>query len=126
MLERATQSERTEGPVARAIEKQTSKLPSDMFLWAAMGSMAVSLLLQTAHRKEQSVFFGQWVPTLLIFGLYNKLVKVAGSDRLDQEQGAGFQSQSQGGFRSHEQPDRTGQTQPPYRQSGSTTSSGRP
>ena len=32
--------------------------------------------------KNGSVFVGQWAPTLLILGLYNKLVKVAGSDSL--------------------------------------------
>jgi hypothetical protein len=31
----------SEGPVATAIEEQTAKLPSDLFLWAAIGSMAV-------------------------------------------------------------------------------------
>jgi hypothetical protein len=83
MLESAIQPERTEGPVARSIEKQTSKIPSDVFLWAAVGSMAASLVLQSANKSERSLFIGQWAPTLLIFGLYNKLVKVAGSDRFD-------------------------------------------
>ena len=32
-----------EGPVARTIEQQTAKLPSDTFLWAAMGSIGLSL-----------------------------------------------------------------------------------
>jgi hypothetical protein len=31
--------------------------------------------------RPLSLFIGQWVPTLLIFGLCNKIVKVAGSDR---------------------------------------------
>ena len=26
-------------------------------------------------------FVGQWVPSLLLLGVYNKIVKVAGSDR---------------------------------------------
>ena len=34
--------QQTEGTVAKAIEKQTSKLPSDVFLWAAVSSMATS------------------------------------------------------------------------------------
>jgi hypothetical protein len=70
----------TEGRVAKAIENQTAKLPSDVFLWAAFGSMAASLALQMLGKKDQSNFVGQWAPTLLILGLYNKLVKVAGSD----------------------------------------------
>lgn len=75
-----------EGLVARAIEKQTAKLPSDIFLWGALGSMALSLVLQLrpgTEKKEVSNFVGMWVPTLLIFGLYNKIVKTAGHDRTD-------------------------------------------
>lgn len=71
----------SEGAIARAIETQTAKLPSDVFLWAAGASIGGSLLLHMMDKKEQSVFVGQWAPTLLILGLYNKLVKVAGSDR---------------------------------------------
>lgn len=76
--------EQKEGPVARAIEKQTSRLPSDVFLWSSLASILVSLGLQLSRngkRKQMSNFVGQWVPTLLILGLYNKIVKVAGHDR---------------------------------------------
>jgi len=71
----------SEGAVARMIEEQTAKLPSDLFLWAAGASIAGSLLLHLGGKKEDSNFVGQWAPTFLILGLYNKLVKVAGSDR---------------------------------------------
>jgi hypothetical protein len=74
--------EHSEGRVARAIEEQTAKLPSDTFLWAAIGAMAVSAGLQMAGNRQVSNFVGQWAPTLLILGLYNKLVKQLGSDRL--------------------------------------------
>ena len=70
-----------EGPVARSIEQQTAKLPSDWFLWAALGSIATSLTLQVSGNKHASTFVGQWAPTFLILGLYNKLVKQLGSDR---------------------------------------------
>jgi hypothetical protein len=73
--------EHHEGPVARSIEQETAKLPSDAFLWAALGSIGASLILQIAGKKEISNFVGHWVPTFLIFGLYNKIVKVAGSER---------------------------------------------
>jgi hypothetical protein len=72
-----------EGPVARTIEKQTARIPSDVFLWAAVGSMATSATLQLMGNKHASVFVGQWAPTLLILGLYNKLVKQLGSDRTE-------------------------------------------
>ena len=73
----------TEGTVARTIENQTAKLPSDTFLWAAAASIATSATLQFMGNKQASVFVGQWAPTLLILGLYNKLVKQLGSDALD-------------------------------------------
>ena len=73
----------SEGQIARTIEKQTAKLPSDTFLWMAVGSMAVSATMQAMGNKHASLFVGQWAPTLLIFGLYNKLVKQLGSDRTE-------------------------------------------
>ena len=73
-------SDHAEGRVARMIEDQTAKLPSDVFLWAAGASILGSLALKVSGRDHQSLFVGQWAPTLLILGLYNKLVKVAGSD----------------------------------------------
>ena len=75
-----TPPEHTEGPVARAIEQQTAKLPSDTFLWMAGGSIAASLTLKLMGRDQDALFVGQWAPTFLILGLYNKLVKLAGSD----------------------------------------------
>ena len=73
----------SEGEVARAIEEQTAKLPSDWFLWVAVGTMSTSLTLQLMGRKHESLFVGQWAPTLLIMGLYNKIVKELGHDRYD-------------------------------------------
>jgi hypothetical protein len=70
-----------EGPVARTIETQTARLPSDLFLWAAGGAILGSLGLQIMGERKMSLFVGQWAPTLLILGLYNKIVKVAGHDR---------------------------------------------
>jgi hypothetical protein len=72
-----------EGPVARAIESQTAKVPSDVFLWVAVGAMATSATLQMMGNKHASLFVGQWAPTFLILGLYNKLVKQRGSDMTD-------------------------------------------
>ena len=75
------ESEHREGTVARTIENQTAKLPSDTFLWLAGGSIIGSLVLKFTGRDHEALFVGQWAPTFLILGLYNKLVKVAGSDR---------------------------------------------
>ena len=72
-----------EGKVAKTLEKQTSKIPSDIYLWAAVGTMALSLTLFLTKKKHASMFFGQWAPSLLVIGLYNKLVKVQGHDKED-------------------------------------------
>ena len=72
----------SEGKVARTIEKQTAKLPSDSFLWAAVAAMGVALVLQVSGKKSASLFIGQWAAPFLLFGVYNKIVKVSGSDRV--------------------------------------------
>jgi hypothetical protein len=72
--------EHKEGPVATAIEEQTAKLPSDIFLWAALGSMGVSLALKLTDHKHTALFVGQWAAPFLLLGLYNKLVKLEGHD----------------------------------------------
>ena len=70
----------SEGTVARTIEQQTAKLPSDIYLWAAGGAIATSAILQLTGRSRASLFLGQWVAPFLLLGVYNKIVKVAGSD----------------------------------------------
>ncbi len=62
------------------IESQTSKLPSSAYLGMAVGSMAVSATLKAIGKDEWALFVGQWAPTFLILGMYNKLVKQLGSD----------------------------------------------
>jgi len=74
--------EHSEGTVARTIEEQTAKLPSDLFLWAAAGAIGTSLILELMGNEEKSHFVGQWVAPFLLLGVYNKIVKVAGSDRV--------------------------------------------
>jgi hypothetical protein len=72
--------EHREGPVARSIEQQTAKLPSDLFLWAALASIGTSLFFQLTGDEKKATFVGHWAPTFLTLGLYNKLVKLHGSE----------------------------------------------
>jgi hypothetical protein len=74
-------TERKEGWVAKTIEKQTSKLPSDTFLWASLGAMATSLTLKLVKKDHLALFVGQWAAPFLLLGIYNKIVKVEGHDR---------------------------------------------
>ncbi len=75
-----SQPEHREGSVARIIEQQTAKLPSDAFLWAAIGAMGFSASMQLMRKSSLANFVGHWAPTFLILGLYNKMVKLHGSD----------------------------------------------
>ncbi|CAN5915678.1 hypothetical protein BH24BAC1_BH24BAC1_15070 [soil metagenome] len=72
--------EKKDGPVATAIEEYTSRIPSDMFLWAAFGSMAISATFKILRKDEEALFVGQWAPSFMLLGIYNKLVKQLGHD----------------------------------------------
>lgn len=74
----------SEGPIATAIESQTAKIPSDVFLWLAFGSIGASLVLELSGNREKAHWVGQWVAPFMLFGIYNKLVKIGGTDRLRQ------------------------------------------
>jgi len=78
-------ADKREGKMAKMIEEQTSKLPSDVFLWASVGVMSAAFILQLARQKHMSLFIGQWAAPFLLFGLYNKLVKQRGHDKMDKE-----------------------------------------
>ena len=78
--QRGAKEEHREGRVARSIEQQTAKLPSDLFLWAAFGSIAGSLAFNMGKKPHAALFVGQWAPTFLLLGIYNKLVKLHGSE----------------------------------------------
>jgi hypothetical protein len=78
--EREAREEHREGPVARSIEQRTAQLPSDVFLWAALGSITASLTMRLNGKANGALFVGQWAPTFLLLGIYNKLVKLHGSD----------------------------------------------
>ena len=82
-MTRMTEREYAEGGLARPIEEYTAQLPSDTFLWLAYGSIAASLMLKLSGRDKDALFVGQWAPTFLIHGLYNKMVKQLGHDRYD-------------------------------------------
>ena len=74
--------EHAEGVVARTLEDQTARLPSDVWLWAAGASIVGSLGLMAGGNRHGALFVGQWVAPFLLLGVYNKIVKVAGSDRV--------------------------------------------
>ena len=74
----------TEDQFTKTIESYTAAVPSTGYLAVAIGAMGLSLACQVAGRGKWGNFIAQWVPTWLIIGLYNKLVKLEGHDRYDQ------------------------------------------
>lgn len=79
--ERAEDMAGREGTFTRRIEKVTSALPSGVWLALAGGAIVGSLAFKLFGRPKTANFVGEWVPTLLLLGVYNKLVKIHGSER---------------------------------------------
>lgn len=75
-----------EGRTTDVIERRTGQVPSGTYLMLAIGSMVASAAImlsarastrgRLSGRAELANFVGQWAPSLLIIGVYNKLVKV--------------------------------------------------
>lgn len=74
---------RTGDQFTKTLETYTAVIPSTGYLAVAIGAMGLSLACQAAGRGKWGNFIAQWVPTWLIIGLYNKLVKLEGHDQLD-------------------------------------------
>jgi hypothetical protein len=80
MAPESLQDDQGEGARTTMIERQTARLPSSFWLTLGIGAMVGSWLMLMGGRRNLANFVGQWVPTLLIIGLYNKLVKLEGHD----------------------------------------------
>ena len=69
-----------EDTITTNIERVTSNVPSGVFLATGVACIGVSAALAMAGKTRYANFVGMWVPTILILGLYNKLVKVTEQD----------------------------------------------
>jgi hypothetical protein len=74
---------KTEDQFTKSVEEYTGAIPSSAYLGVALGAMALSLMFQATGQGKWGNFIAQWVPTWLIIGVYNKLVKLEGHDRTD-------------------------------------------
>lgn len=72
---------RQEGSVTKSIERMTASLPSSTWLVLAGVSMLGAVTLKLMRKNHAALIVGQWVPTFLTIGLYNKIVKVHGSEQ---------------------------------------------
>jgi hypothetical protein len=64
-------------PRKAVAERPAFKLPNDAFLCAALGSMGLSVLFQTVRLRRSSLLVAQWVPALLLLGVYSKMLELA-------------------------------------------------
>lgn len=69
-----------EGKITKMIEDQTAKVPSVIYLAAAVASMVGSLTLKLMKKRNTALFVGQWAAPFLLLGVYNKIVKTEGND----------------------------------------------
>ncbi len=71
-----------EDKVSKTIESQTAKIPSVVFLGAALLSMGISAALKCSRGSDDkdALFVGQWAAPFLLLGIYNKIVKTQGHD----------------------------------------------
>lgn len=74
---------RTEDEFTKSVEEYTAAVPSSAYLGVAIAAMGLSLFCQLTGRRKWGNFIAQWVPTWLIIGVYNKLVKLEGHDHMD-------------------------------------------
>lgn len=66
-----------EGKFTKKVERVTAKVPSVAYLGLAIGSMILSASIAAfSEKKTFANFVGLWVPSLLLIGVYNKLVKI--------------------------------------------------
>jgi hypothetical protein len=70
----------TENRFTKTGEISPARASSFAFLGIAVGTMALSLMFQAAGKGKWRNFVANWVPTLLMVGLSNKLVRLNGHD----------------------------------------------
>jgi hypothetical protein len=82
----------TEDAVTKSIERYRAGIPSSAILAIALGAMLLSILAQLGGRGKWGSFIAQWLPTILMMGVYNKLIKLEGHDQTDRGDGQAVQS----------------------------------
>jgi hypothetical protein len=60
--------------------KMMEAVPTQVYLGAALGSIALSALLRLFGKKDAAVFVGQWPPTFILFALAFKVLSPSHED----------------------------------------------
>ena len=81
---RVAAGEAQEDQVTAAIETVTSRVPSSLFLAAALASILASVSFKIAKKGEEALFVGQWVAPFLLklaFETSSDFIRSASSQR---------------------------------------------
>ena len=60
--------------------KLMEAVPTQAYLGAAVGGIALSALLRVFGKKDAAIFVGQWPPTFILFALAYKMLRPSGED----------------------------------------------
>ena len=60
--------------------KVMEAVPTQAYLGAAVGSIALSALLRVFGKKDAAIFVGQWPPTFILFALAYKMLRPSDED----------------------------------------------
>jgi len=60
--------------------KLMEAVPTQAYLGAAVGSIALSAILRMLGKKDAAVFVGQWPPTFILFALAYKILRPGNED----------------------------------------------
>ena len=71
---------RATGDTLNTYLEMMESVPTQAYLGAAVGSLALSALLRLFGKKDAAVFVGQWPPTFLLFALAYKLLRPSNED----------------------------------------------
>lgn len=58
-----------------SLMRMIESVPTQAYLGAALGSIALSALLRMTGNKDSAIFVGQWPPTFILFALAGKLLQ---------------------------------------------------
>jgi hypothetical protein len=62
--------------------KAMEEVPTQAYLGAALGSIALSALLRIFGKKDAALFVGQWPPTFILFALAYKMLQPSNEDAM--------------------------------------------
>jgi hypothetical protein len=61
----------------KLVIRVSEAIPEETWYWAAVASIGISAVLKLNQKDNWAIFVGQWPPTFLLFGLFNRLLQPA-------------------------------------------------